>query len=210
MMENKIYNHPYFGEIYYSIDIPEQFSGKENVPMLLFLHGAGERGKDYELLRKIAVPKLLHEEKIKVNAVTICPQCPENTTWVNLVHMLCDFIEYAIETYHIDRNKISLSGVSMGGYGTWDMAMFAPQYFRKIAPICGGGTPWRVNLIQADIWAFHGDADDVVPVCNSLTMVDAAKKCGKNVRLTIFHDVSHNSWDEAYLDSRVLDWLCEF
>lgn len=209
-MENKVYNHPYFGEFYYSIDIPKQFEGKDNVPMLLFLHGAGERGKDYVLLRKIAVPKHMYDGKISVNAVTVCPQCPENLTWVNLVQMLCDFIEYLISEYKIDRNRISLTGVSMGGYGTWDMAMYAPKYFKKIAPICGGGTAWRAELIEADIWAFHGDADNVVPLGASLSMVDAAKQSGKNARLTILHGVGHNSWDEAYLDSRVLEWLCEF
>lgn len=209
-MINKVYNHPYFGEFYYSIDIPEQFEGKENAPLLLFLHGAGERGKDYELLRKIAVPRFLHEGKVKVNAITVCPQCPEGVVWVNLAHMLVDFLEYIIKEYKIDRNKISLTGVSMGGYGTWEMAMFAPQYFRKIAPVCGGGTAWRADIIKADIWAFHGDADTVVPVKNSIEMVESALDCGKKARLTLFHNVNHNSWDEAYLDSRVLEWLCEF
>ena len=208
-MENKVYNHPYFGEMYYSIDIPEQFKGKENVPMLLFLHGAGERGKDYVLLRKIAVPKLMYEGKISVNAVTVCPQCPENLTWVNLILLLCDFTEYIISEYKIDRNKMSLTGVSMGGYGTWEMAIYAPKMFRKIAPICGGGTVWRANQIEADIWAFHGDKDTVVPLNCSVDMVDEAVRCGKNARLTILHGVEHNSWDEAYLDYRVLEWLCE-
>ncbi len=209
-MINKVYNHPYFGEFYYSIDIPEQFNGKEKAPLLLFLHGAGERGKDYELLRKIAVPRFLHEGKIKVNAITVCPQCPEGVVWVNLAHMLVDFLEYIIEEYNIDREKISMSGVSMGGYGTWEMAIFAPQYFKKIAPVCGGGTVWRAGLIEADVWAFHGDRDTVVPTVNSYDMVDAARNAGKNARLTIFHGCDHNSWDEAYLDSRVLEWLTEF
>ena len=209
-MINKVYNHPYFGEFYYSIDIPEQFKGKDNVPMLLFLNGAGERGHDYEVLRRIAVPRFLHEGKIKVNAITVCPQCPEGVTWVNLTYMLVDFLEYVIKEYKIDRNRISMTGVSMGGYGTWEMAMFAPKYFKKIAPVCGGGTPWRANLIEADIWAFHGDCDTTVPTSCSLEMVDAALSCGKNARLTLFHNVFHNSWDEAYLDSRVLEWLTEF
>lgn len=209
-MINKVYNHPYFGEFYYSIDIPEQFKGKEKAPLLLFLNGAGERGHDYEVLRRIAVPRFLHEGKVKVNAITVCPQCPEGVTWVNLTYMLVDFLEYVINEYKIDRNRISMTGVSMGGYGTWEMAMIAPKYFKKIAPVCGGGTPWRANLIEADIWAFHGDRDTTVPTSCSLEMVDAALSCGKNARLTLFHNVYHNSWDEAYLDSRVLEWLTEF
>ena len=209
-MENKVYNHPYFGEFYYSIDIPEQFKNGEKAPLLLFLHGAGERGKDYELLRKIAVPRFLHEGKIKVNAITVCPQCPEGVVWVNLAHMLKDFVEYIIKEYNIDREKMSVTGVSMGGYGTWEMSIFAPDLFKKAAPICGGGTAWRTPLIKADVWAFHGDADTVVPTFNSIEMVDAAKRAGKNARLTLLHGVEHNSWDEAYLDSRVLEWLCEF
>lgn len=209
-MENKIYIHPYFGEFYYSIDIPEKYRDDENRPLLIFLNGAGERGHDYEVLRRIALPRFIHEGRIKPNAVTVCPQCPEGVTWANLTYMLVDFIEYVISEYKIDRNRISLTGVSMGGYGTWEMAVFAPKYFRKIAPVCGGGTPWRADLIEADVWAFHGDCDTVVPTRCSYEMVDAIRAQGKNARLTIFHGVAHDSWDETYLDSRVVEWLTEF
>lgn len=209
-MENKIYNHSYFGEICYSVDVPEKFRNSENRPLLIFLNGAGERGHDHDVLKRIAVPRFLEDKKVSVNAITVCPQCPEDVTWANLAYMLVDFIEYIITEYKIDRSRISLTGVSMGGYGTWEMSMFAPEYFKKIAPVCGGGTPWRTDLIKADIWAFHGDADATVPPRCSIEMVDAARANGKNARLTLFHGVGHNSWDEAYLDSRVLEWLCEF
>ncbi len=209
-MIDRVYHHEYFGDFCYSVDIPKQFEGKENVPLLLFLNGAGERGFDHELLKRIALPKFLQEGRVKVNAITVCPQCPENIRWINLTYMLCDFLEFIIEEYKIDRNRISMTGVSMGGFGTWEMAMFAPKYFKKIAPVCGGGMNWSAGLITADVWAFHGDNDPAVPVEYSLRMVDTLKKIGKDARLTIFHGVEHNSWDEAYLDSRVLEWLTEY
>ena len=122
---------------------------------------------------------------------------------------LKDFIDSIIDAYKIDRSRVSLTGISMGGYGTWEMAMCYPEMFRKIAPVCGGGTPWRANRIQAKIRAFHGDKDDCVPPESSYQMVDAAKSAGKDVLLTVFHDVDHCSWDTAYLTTNVLEWLTE-
>ncbi len=118
-------------------------------------------------------------------------------------------MEYIISEYGIDREKIAMTGISMGGYGTWEMSMFAPEYFKKIAPICGGGTPWRAWLINAKIRAFHGDADSVVPFENSQMMVNAAKANGKDVQFTVFPGVDHNSWDPAYLTTDVLEWLTD-
>lgn len=209
-MENKIYNHPYFGEFCYCVEVDERVKHAEKRPLLIFLHGAGERGHDFDTLKKIAVPHYIESGMVSLPCVTICPQCPENVTWVNLAFMLRDFLEFVIGEYNIDREKISLTGISMGAYGTWETAMFAPEYFKKIAPVCGGGTPWRAGLINAEIKAFHGDADDCVSPENSYMMVDAAKMCGKTASLTVFHGVGHNSWDEAYLTTDVLEWLVRF
>ncbi len=209
-MENKIYNHPYFGEMYYLIDIPDSVKGKENIPLLMFLHGAGERGKDHELIKVNAIPKYIENGSFKPNnLITVCPQCPSGLVWVNVVTLLKDFTDYLIKEYNIDKNRMSLTGISMGGYGSWEIAMVYPDMFKKIAPVCGGGTPWRTQLIKADIWTFHGDKDYVVPIENSYMLVDALKNAGGKVDFTIFHNVDHGSWDKAYLTTKVLDWLCE-
>jgi len=208
-MENKIYNHPYFGEMYYLIDIPDSVKDKKNVPLLIFLHGAGERGKNFEQIKVHGVPKYIENGTFKPELITVCPQCPKEFVWVNMVSMLKDFLEFIIEEHNIDRNRVALTGISMGGYGTWEMSMLYPEMFKKIAPICGGGTPWRASNIKADVWTFHGDKDDVVPIENTYMMVEALKKAGKNVEFTIFHDIYHDSWSVTYTKTKVLDWLCD-
>ena len=208
-MENKIFTHPHIGEMYYLIDIPDSVKGQENIPLLIFLHGAGERGRSYEKIKVHGVPKYIENGTFKPNLITVCPQCPEGIIWNNLVLLLKDFIEFIIKEHNIDRRRISLTGLSMGGYGTWEMAMTYPDMFKKIAPICGGGTSWRANLIKSQVWTFHGDIDDIVPIENSYTMVDALKKAGKHADFTIFHNVSHNSWEPAYEKTKVLEWLCD-
>ena len=208
-MEEKIYKHPYFGEIYYLLDIPEKYKNTAGAPLLVFLHGAGERGKDHELLYRQGPPRYIREGIKTVDAITLCPQCPTEYIWNDIVIFLKDLIDSIIGEYQIDRTRVSLTGISMGGYGTWEMAMCYPEMFRKIAPVCGGGTPWRAGLIQAKIRAFHGDKDEIVPPESSYQMVDAALNAGKDASLTIFHHVNHGSWDPAYLTTNVLDWLTE-
>ena len=173
----------------------------------MFLHGAGERGRDHALLYRQGLPRYIREGIKSVDAITLCPQCPTEYIWNDIVIFLKDFIDSIIAEYQIDRTRVSLTGISMGGYGTWEMAMCYPEMFRKIAPVCGGGTPWRAWQIQAKIRAFHGDLDDVVPPESSYQMVDAALNAGKDASLTIFHHVDHGSWDPAYLTTNVIDWL---
>lgn len=209
-MENKIYKHEYFGEIYYLLDIPEGIKNDKKKPLLIFLHGAGERGKDHQLIKVQGIPKYISNSTItNEKTVVVCPQCPTDATWVNLTYMLRDFIEYIIKEYQIDRERIAITGLSMGGYGTWEMAMFAPTYFKKIAPICGGGTPWRTELIRAKIRTFHGDVDSVVPISGTEALVETAKRNGKDITYTVFHGVDHNSWDSAYLETDLIDWLMD-
>ena len=208
-MENKIYTHPFFGEMYYLIDIPESLKDKENLPIVLFLHGAGERGKDHKLIKVHGIPKYIENKAVSLPVVTICPQCVHPRTWANSIEFLRDFIEYVIKEHKIDRSRMAITGISMGGYGTWEMIMTFPDYFKKAAPICGGGTVWRACDIKADVWTFHGDIDPVVPVENTTMMADALQKSGKKIKYTLFHNIDHGSWDMAYLDTKVLDWLCD-
>jgi predicted peptidase len=104
--------------------------------------------------------------------------------------------------------KISITGLSMGGFGTWEMAVTYPQFFSCFAPICGGGMAWRCWCLKdKKIWAFHGDADETVDISNSIDMVKMCRTAGANVKFTIFNGVGHNSWEPAYLDTKVVDWL---
>lgn len=208
-MEEKVFIHPYFGKMNYLIEIPEKFKNVSGAPLLVFLHGSGERGDDYEALYRQALPKYIREGRKMPDAITVCPQCPTAYIWNDIVIFLKDLIDDVIDAYQIDRRRVSLTGISMGGFGTWEMAMCYPEMFRKIAPICGGGTSWRAALIQAKIRAFHGDQDDCVPPECSYQMVDAAQTAGKDVSLTVFHHVGHNSWDPAYLTTNVCEWLTE-
>lgn len=205
-MTEKQYTHPYFGTLPYLEQIPSDLENTDGAPLLVFLHGAGERGNDLELLYRQAIPRYMREG-LTLPCITVCPQCPTGKIWNDLVLWLKDFLEYYINTHRIDRSKVSITGISMGGYGTWEMAMCYPELFRKIAPVCGGGTPWRAGLIEAKIWAFHGDADESVPPESSYQMVDAAVRNGKDAQLTVFHSVGHNSWDSAYQSTKVLEWL---
>ncbi|MBP3580820.1 MAG: prolyl oligopeptidase family serine peptidase [Clostridia bacterium] len=208
-MENKIYKHPYFGDIYYTVYISENLKGKENLPMLVCLHGAGERGQNHDSLYVHGVLKYIKNGTLDVPGIVICPQCPTEHVWVNLASMLKEFILDMAQQYKADMSRISITGLSMGGYGTWEMLMHNPELFYKAAPICSGGTPWRAQFIKAKVWAFHGDEDNVVPVKNSYEMIDAMRAVGLNPKFTIFHGVGHGSWEPAYEDTRVIQWLFE-
>lgn len=205
-MIQQIYTHPYFGSLPYLEDIPAGLD-HASAPLLVFLHGAGERGTDTELLYRQAIPKYL-KEGLTLPCITVCPQCPEKYVWNDILPWVKDFLDFYITSHGIDRKRVSLTGISMGGFGTWAMAMTYPEMFCKLAPVCGGGMSWRAANIQAPVWAFHGDADGCVPVECSYQMVDAALANEKDARLTIFHKVDHNSWDPAYQTTKVLEWLC--
>lgn len=197
------------GEFGYYLYAPNE-QPKENIPLIVFLHGAGERGNgttDLKLINVNALPKYI-TQGAEYPAFILCPQCPKGFVWNNFVVSLKKLIDDISEKYSVDKNKIALTGISMGGYGTWEMGITYPGFFSCIAPICGGGFFWRTaELKNEKIWAFHGDADKTVPCSNSLQMVDGVNKNGGHARLTIFHDVEHNSWDPAYCDTKLIDWL---
>ena len=148
------------------------------------------------------------EEGMEIPAVVVAPQCPNGLIWNLLTFELKEFIDSIAEEYRCDKAKISITGLSMGGYGTWEMLMSFPGYFYRAAPVCGGGVSWRTDLIgKVPVWAFHGDRDVCVPPVNSYEMCDRLKAAGGLVKLTVFHGVDHESWEGAYEESRVIDFL---
>lgn len=184
---------------------PEGAEGK--LPMIVMLHGAGERGDNFDVIAVHGVAKYVEQGR-ELPAVVIAPQCPDGFIWNQLTVELKALIDYSIEEYGIDSDRVSITGLSMGGYGTWEMGMSYPGFFSALAPICGGGVSWRAGLIgKTPVWAFHGDSDDTVPPSNSYEMCDKLKASGGNVELTVLHGVGHNSWEFAYERTGLIDWL---
>ena len=180
------------------------------LPMIVFLHGAGERGTDLELVNVNAIPKYLKEGSREIPAIVLCPQCPAGFVWNNLVVTLKALIDKVAAEYAVDTDRIAITGISMGGYGTWEMGYTYGDFFSCAAPVCGGGVSWRSGegkLTKIPVWAFHGDADTVVPPVNSIENVDRINAAGGNAKLTLFHGVAHNSWDPAYCETTVIEWM---
>ena len=208
-METKVYNftNKRIEKMGYMISLPEGYSREKKYPLLVCLHGAGERGEDTSLVLVHGVAKYV-SLGMKLDAIVVAPQCPKELVWNLLTFELKELIDYIASEYSVDMDKISLTGLSMGGFGTWEMGISFPGFFSALAPVCGGGMSWRASLIgKTPVWAFHGDADTVVPPENSYMMVDALRRAGGNVRLNVLHAVGHNSWEGAYEDSRVIEWL---
>ena len=197
----------------YYVFLPENYDANKKYPLVLFLHGAGERGdgskEKLPLVCVNALPKYA-EEGEEYPFILLCPQCPENIVWNNIVLTLRALVDKIAAQYSADPDRIVCTGLSMGGFGTWEMGVTYPDFFAAIAPVCGGGFSWRAALLKdMPIWAFHGDADNVVPISYSETMVEAIKKAGGNPKFTVFPGVNHNSWDSAYQTTGVVKWLTE-
>lgn len=186
---------------------------KENLPLLVFLHGAGERGDDPEILNTVVTISQIFGEEDEyhgIRAITLSPQCPEGLVWNHLVLPLKELIDQIADEYHVDRDRISITGYSMGGFGVWDMICTYPELFSAAAPICGGGLSWRVGVLnKLPIRAFHGGADTVVPPVYSETMVETVQMIGGNATLTVYPGVDHGSWKPAYQTSDVIEWLLQ-
>lgn len=180
--------------------------GGEKLPLILFLHGAGERGDDVEILKCHSIPKMF-EQDLDYNCVVVSPQCSSDTFWVAQLSNLKHFIDGIVEEYNIDESRIYLTGVSMGGYGSWFLATAYPKIFAAVAPICGGGMPWNAGALkEIPIWAFHGLLDEVVMPQESIDMVNAVNSAGGNAKLTLVDDVAHDVWNNAY-NNELIEWL---
>ncbi len=194
-------------EMGYLLYLPKDYESKESWPLLLFLHGSGERGDNLELVKKHGPPKLISEGK-DFPFIVVSPQCPNDRWWepMELVALLDDISS----KYKVDKDRMYLTGLSMGGFGTWRLAFFAPHKFAAIAPICGGGeTYWAKQIAYLPVWAFHGDKDTGVPPERSKVMVEAIKKHGGDPKLTIYAEAGHDSWTETYNNPKFYEWLLE-
>ncbi len=180
----------------------------DNLPLITFLHGAGERGVCTENLYRHGIPRLI-KEGVEIEAIILIPQCHESFVWNNLVSEVADLIDAIAQKYSADISRISVTGGSMGGFGTWEMGLSFPNKFSAIAPICGGGLSWRsANLKNTPIYAYHGALDTVVPLIYSELMVDAVNKNGGKAELTVFDNTWHNdAIDKAYRQTDLIQRL---
>ena len=140
--------------------------------------------------------------------VVVCPQCPEGYVWDNLIFQLDQIVADAINDYPVDSSRVSLTGLSMGGFGAWSYAITRPRRFFRLAPICGGGMYWNaVRLAGVPVWAFHGGQDKLVLPEESQKMVDAVNTRGGNAKLTIYPNNKHDAWTDTYSNPEVYEWL---
>lgn len=184
---------------------PTKSQGK--LPLVLQLHGAGERGngpEELELVDTHGFSKTIKDGEYP--CLFIMPQCRRDTFWVALIESIIKFIDQLKEQYDIDEDRIYLTGLSMGGYGTWFTAMAKPSLFAAIAPVCGGGMAWNAGVLKMPIWTFHGTEDTTVTTRNTDEMVEALKKFEANVKYTRLENVRHNAWNYAY-NEELLNWL---
>jgi len=195
--------------LHYLLTFPEGYHDDptEEWPLILFLHGAGERGDDLDYLMVHGMPRMYNQLE-KFPFITVSPQCPANTTWNSLISNLRILLEEVMETYNVDEGAIYLTGISMGGRGAWELAMTYPEMFAALAPIAGGGDPANIaNLIDIPVWAFHGDADNVVPIEENIRMVDALEAIGGDVEFTVYPRVGHDSWTQTYENPELYEWF---
>jgi len=196
-------------ELSYLLYLPEDYEQKEKWPLLLFLHGAGERGENLDLVKVHGPPKLISQGK-QFPFIVVSPQCPKGRWWESLELVL--LLDEIVDKYNVDEDRIYVTGLSMGGFGTWRLAFVQPDRFAAIAPICGGGEAYwarRKRFNDLPVWAFHGAKDSVIPAERSEIMVEAIRKEGGNAKLTIYPEANHDSWTETYNNPELYEWLLQ-
>ncbi|NNE26140.1 MAG: prolyl oligopeptidase family serine peptidase [Saprospiraceae bacterium] len=196
-------NEAYPYNIYYPIGYDA--SSDKGTPLMIFLHGSGERGTDLSQVENHGPPKKVKEGR-QFQCIIFAPQCPNDVWWD--VDRLNSTLDEVLAKNNIDQTRIYLTGLSMGGYGTWAWAIENPNKFAAIAPICGGGDPDKAELIaHIPTWVFHGAQDDVVPVEKSKEMVSALKAAGATPRFSVYAEADHDSWTQTYDSDSFYGWL---
>lgn len=192
----------------YLLFLPQGYGeGEKKWPLMMFLHGAGERGSDLNKVKKHGPPKIVQGRK-DFPFVVVSPQCPSGDWWTAKTEVLIHLLDDIEARYEVDTDRVYLTGLSMGGYGTWSLASEYPERFAAIVPICGGGKRFMSMMLKdMPVRAFHGGKDDVVAVGESEEMVEAIKKRGGNAKLTVYPEARHDSWTETYNNQEVYDWL---
>jgi predicted peptidase len=204
---------------------PEKLDSGKRYPLVLFLHGAGERGTDN-------AKQLVHgagafatpENRQKYPCFVVAPQCPANAGWAYVEGLLpsrdgpgktlgplrlaLELIDKLTAEMPVDKGRLYITGLSMGGFGTWEAIQRRPDFFAAAIPICGGGDAAQASKLKGvPIWAFHGESDPVVPASGTTTMIETIRKAGGAPKMTMYPGVGHDSWTRTYADRAVLAWL---
>lgn len=191
----------------YWLYLPKDYvaGGEKKFPLMLFLHGSGERGDDLNKVLIHGPPKLVAAGQ-DFPCIIVSPQCPEHQIWnSDILSRLLDDIE---EHYAVDKQRICVTGLSMGGFATWSLGASTPFRFSALAPICGGGRPeWSFQLKHVPISVYHGEIDPGVKLEESQKMVDAIQKDGGNIQLTVYPGVEHDSWTQTYENPAFFEWI---
>lgn len=221
------------GQTYrYEVFVPENFDRHKKWPVILFLHGSGERGDDGVLETDIGITHAIRHNVANFPFIVVMPQCRKDHRWIesDMQAQALDALERSIKEFKGDRSRLYLTGLSMGGYGTWEMAARYPGKFAAYVPICGGihgptgqsdadvtlakdsqiSDPYAETarrIGSTPVWIFHGGADPTVPVEESRKMAQALRAAKGNVRYTEYPGVQHNSWDKAYAEPDLVPWL---
>jgi predicted peptidase len=191
----------------YLLYLPADYDKRDKWPLVLFLHGAGERGDDLNAIKRHGPPKLIEHGK-QFPFIVVSPQCPKDHWWNNELVGLNALLDDVVSKYKVDQDRVYLTGISMGGFGTWALAAYTPQRFAAIIPICGGGEPLLARAIRhIPVWAFHGAKDPIVPVKRSQDLVDALVHSHGDAKLTIYPDALHDSWTATYENPAIYEWL---
>lgn len=184
-------------------------NSEEPLPLVIQLHGAGERGwgkEDLALVDVHGFSKMAQSGEYPCRFVM--PQCPPDTFWAARVESVLAFIEKVAEFFPTDRDRITLTGLSMGGFGTWYVAMAKPSLFAAISPVCGGGMSWNAGVLKMPVWVFHGVEDPTVPVMYADDMVRVLEAKGNPAIYSRLEGVRHNVWKNAY-NEELLQWLLD-
>ena len=197
-------HHPF----YYVEYLPKDYDPTKEYPLVMFLHGAGERVQDPHQAMFHGYMKYVREQGKEYPFIFIAPQCIGNAYWGSYTESLSAFLDFILETYAVDRRRVYLTGLSMGGTGTWMFAMARPNTFAAIMPVCGSGIYWNVaNLLKTPIYMVHGDCDTCVPISGSVEMLTSINSRGGNAKLKICYGVGHDAWNYAYTDDSLLEWM---
>lgn len=189
--------------------VPADYGGEAEWPLVVFLHGRGEEGTDGWKPVAVGLGPAIMLAARRWPFLALFPQKPvDRLGWPEHEWRVLEPLARVREKYRVDSTRIYLTGVSLGGFGCWMLAPRHRHLFAAIAPVCGGGRPEdAAALSDLPTWAFHGDADPVVPPEHSRRMVDAVRGAGGDPRLTLYPEVGHNSWDKAYRGEPLPEWL---
>lgn len=190
----------------YHLFLPADYDPEGAYPLLLFLHGAGERGSDLERVALHGPPRLVRQRPEDYPFIVVSPQVPDDRIWS--IAQLDALLDEIVARHAVDQDRVYVTGLSMGGYATWHLAFEFPHRFAAIAPISGGGTITGACTIRhLPVWAFHGELDDIVPPTRSEELVDRLRGCDGHVRFTLYPDAGHDAWTRTYDNPELYRWL---